>query len=346
MTSTSRLLELLSLLQARRDWPGPVLAARLEVDPRTIRRDIDRLREMGYRIHATAGRDGGYRLEAGSELPPLLFDEDQTVAVAVALQSSPALGTGLEEAALRALGTIRQVMPSHLRHRLDAFEVTAIVRTGATPAGDISADALTAIARAIHDRVVLRFAYAERRAGGASGEESAADPEPRRVEPHHLATSDGRWYLVAWDLARVDWRVFRVDRVTPNAHTGPVFRPRQLPASSVAEFLAARFHGSASGTWPCRGAVVLERAAREVLPFVGDGVVTEIDAGSCRLELGSWSWGSLAAAFGRFDAPMRVVGPPQLAEAFAALAVRFAAAASHAPAPPTRRAGAGARPPR
>ncbi|WP_053387229.1 helix-turn-helix transcriptional regulator [Leucobacter japonicus] len=328
MTSTTRLLELLSLLQARRDWPGPALAARLEVDPRTIRRDIDRLREMGYRIQATAGRDGGYRLDAGSELPPLLFDEDQTVAVAVALQSSPALGTGLEEAALRALGTIRQVMPSKLRHRLDAFDVTAIVRTGAAPAGDVSADALTAIARAIHDRVVLRFAYAERRAGGDSGEHAAADPEPRRVEPHHLATSDGRWYLVAWDLARDDWRIFRVDRVSPSAHTGPEFHPRQLPAASVAEFLAARFHGSASGTWPCRGAVVLERAARDVLPFVGDGVVTEIDAGSCRLELGSWSWGSLAAAFGRFDAPMRVVGPPQLAEACAALAQRFAAAAA------------------
>lgn len=121
--TTSRLLHLLSLLQTRRDWPGSLLAERLQTSGRTVRRDIDRLREMGYAIEATMGPDGGYRLGAGSELPPLLFDDDQTVAVAVALQTAPAAGVGIEDSAIRALATIRQVMPSRLRHRLDSIEV-------------------------------------------------------------------------------------------------------------------------------------------------------------------------------------------------------------------------------
>ena len=152
MTTTSRLLNLLSLLQTRRDWPGSLLASRLDVSDRTVRRDIDRLREMGYSIHASMGPDGGYRLDAGSELPPLLFDDDQAVAVAIALQAAPALGAGIEEAAIRALSTIRQVMPSRLRHRLDALEVTTIGRPGDAPAMNVSLDVLVTLANTIRDR--------------------------------------------------------------------------------------------------------------------------------------------------------------------------------------------------
>ena len=174
-TTTSRLLHLLSLLQARRDWPGSLLAERLQVSDRTVRRDIDRLRELGYHIHTAMGPDGGYRLGAGSELPPLLFDDDQTVAVAIALQTAPAAGVRIEEGALRALATIRQVMPSRLRHRLDALDVTAITgRAGSGTPARVSADVLVSLATTVRAREVLRFDYAVR--GAEPDEESSSPP--------------------------------------------------------------------------------------------------------------------------------------------------------------------------
>jgi predicted DNA-binding transcriptional regulator YafY len=329
MTTTSRLLNLLSLLQARRDWPGSLLASRLNISDRTVRRDIDRLREMGYSIQATMGPDGGYRLDAGSELPPLLFDDDQTVAIAIALQAAPAMGAGIEEAAIRALGTIRQVMPSRLRHRLDALEVTTIGRPGDAAPMTIALDVLVTLAQTIRDRETLRFDYPDRDA--VDTDERQPLP-PRRVEPHHLVTSHGRWYLVGWDLDRDDWRLYSVDRIHPRIPHGPRFTPRTVPGGDVDEFVSARFKGSDVNAWPCRGTVVLHLPARDVLPFAGDGTVTAIDEHTCSLEAGSWSWGALAASFGRFEAPMDVVGPPELAAAFAVLAERYA-----------RTGGAGAR---
>ena len=323
MTTTSRLLDLLSLLQTRRDWPGSLLASRLDVSDRTVRRDVDRLREMGYSIRATMGPEGGYRLDAGSELPPLLFDDDQTVAVAVALQVAAGAGGGIEEAAIRALGTIRQVMPSRLRHRLDALDVTAVGRPGDAALADISLDVLVTLANSIRDREVLRFDYAAR-GGGDDGEQQTRPA--RRVEPHHLVTSHGRWYLVAWDLERDDWRLFRVDRVRPRVPGGPRFAPRVVPGGSVHEFVSARSKGSDVDEWPRRGTVVLELPARDVIPFAGDGTVVVVDDERCSLEAGSWSWGALAASYGRFEVPMRVIGPPELATAFATLARRYASA--------------------
>lgn len=321
MTTTSRLLDLLSLLQTRRDWPGSLLASRLDVSDRTVRRDVDRLREMGYSIRATMGPEGGYRLDAGSELPPLLFDDDQTVAVAVALQMATGAGEGLEEAAIRALGTIRQVMPLRLRRRLDAFEVTAVGRAGDGAPADVSLDVLVTLADSIRDREVLRFDYARR--GHDDDEQEAC--QARRVEPHHLVTSHGRWYLLAWDLERDDWRLFSVDRVHPRVPGGPRYVPRVVPGGSVREFVSARFKGSAVDEWPCRGTVIVELPARDVLPFVGDGTVVAVDDQRCALEAGSWSWGALAVSYGRFEVPMQVVGPPELAAAFATLAQRYAA---------------------
>ena len=188
MTTTSRLLSLLSLLQTRRDWPGSLLAARLEISDRTVRRDIDRLRELGYAIHATMGTDGGYRLDAGSELPPLLFDDDQVVAMAIALQAAPGMGAGIEEAAIRALGTIRQVMPSRLRHRLDALQITTIGRPGDASLLRVSLDVLVTLANAIQNKETVRFDYAGRTADGA---DDGTPRPPRHVEPHHLVTSQG-----------------------------------------------------------------------------------------------------------------------------------------------------------
>lgn len=325
-STTTRLLNLLSLLQTRRDWPGSVLATRLEISPRTVRRDIDRLREMGYRIHGTLGPDGGYRLEAGSELPPLLFDDEQAVAVAVALQSAPAVGAGIGEAAERALASIRQVMPSRLRHRLDTIAVTPIAqRPGDAAPVDVSADLLADLASTIRARQVLRFDYA---VPGAPADEPARPP--RRAEPHHLVGAQGRWYLVAWDLDRDDWRIFRVDRVVPRIPHGPRFTPRDVPGGDVAAFVSARFRGSDVDEWPCRGTVILHLPESAVLPFAGDGRVRALDDERCILEAGSWSWNALAATLGRFDTAIDVIEPPELADAFAVLADRFARSAGAA----------------
>ncbi len=321
--TTARLLRLLSLLQTRRDWPGTVLAERLGISHRTVRRDVDRLRDMGYNIHATMGSDGGYRLDAGDDLPPLLFDDEQAIAIAIALQSAPAIGAGIEEAALRALATVRQVMPSALRHRVDALRVTTVARPGERIIESVSADVLVALSRAIRDREVLRFDYPAR---GASPDDKFV--APRRVEPHHLATMHGNWYLLAWDLERDDWRLFSADRISPRIPTGPRFAPREVPGGDVAEFVSARFKGSNVNAWPCTGTVILDLPARDVLPFAGDGTVHELGPDRCSLELGAWSWGSLAAQFGRFEVAMEVVGPPELAEAFGEMAERYGSAAS------------------
>ncbi len=327
MTTTSRLLRLLSLLQARQAWPGSLLASRLQVSERTVRRDVERLREMGYSIRATMGPAGGYRLDAGSELPPLLFDEEQTVAVAIALQAAAGAGAGIEEAAIRALGTIRQVMPSRLRQRLDAIRITPVGRPGDPPRANTSIDTLVTLANTIRDRETLRFDDAARDTDALPGRQPAP---PRRAEPLHLVTSHGRSYLLAWDLDREDWRLFRVDRIRPRHPNGPRFTARSVPGGDVDEFVAARFKGADVNEWPCRGTVVLHLPARDVLPFAGDGTVTAIDDRRCSLEAGSWSWGALAASLGRFEVPMEVTGPPELASAFATLAERFAATARSA----------------
>jgi predicted DNA-binding transcriptional regulator YafY len=299
--TSGRLLALLSLLQTRRDWPGALLAERLEVSLRTVRRDVDRLRELGYPITALKGPDGGYRLGAGTELPPLLFDDEQAVALSVALQVfSAGAGDGIGVAAARALHTVRQVMPSRLRHRIDAVQITAV----APPPPAVGL--LVALGGAVRAREVLRFDYADR--------------GTRRVEPHHVVTRGGRWYLVAWDLDRADWRTFRADRITLRTPNGPRFTPRTVPGGDVAAYVTAAFRGE-----PCRGTVILDLPAATVAAYTPDGVVEELGPDRCRLTLESWSWTGLAAAVARFDADLTVVGPAELAAACARLARRFAA---------------------
>lgn len=317
-TTTARLLRLLSLLQTPRDWPGPALAERLAVSERTVRRDVERLRALGYRVHADRGSLGGYRLEAGTELPPLLLDDDQVTAIAVALQAVPLLGTDVDESAERALATIRRVMPPRLRRRAAALAFDA-APTGAQPS--VASDVLVAVSAAVRAREVLRFDY---RTGGQDGPPGPA----RRAEPHHLVATLGRWYVVAWDLDRADWRVFRADRMTPRTGSGPRFAPREVPGGDVHQFLATRFTGSTTpGSWPCRGTVVLDRPAPDVAPFAGDGVVEDLGDGTCRLTTGAWSWPALAALVARFDADVRVEGPDELRAACGGLAARLASAA-------------------
>ena len=312
LKTSARLLSLLSLLQARRDWPGTLLAERLEISPRTVRRDVDRLRELGYPIAAIKGPNGGYRLGAGSELPPLLFDDEQAVALAIALQIATTAGAGIEEAAARALHTVRQVMPARLRRRIDTVRVSAVQR----PGDQADSAVIVALSAAVHAHEEVRFDY-------------AGSAERRRVQPHHLVTWGGHWYLVAWDLDRADWRTFRADRIAPRTPNGPRFPPRELPGGSVAAFVTDRFRGSdGSGEWPCRGEVVLHVPAGAVASYVRDGVVEELGPDRCRLTLGSWSWAALAAAIGRFDADIEVVGPAELTDAFGQLARRYARAAT------------------
>lgn len=313
------MLKLLSLLQTRRDWPGRVLAERLEVSDRTLRRDIDQLRELGYRIVAVKGPDGGYRLDAGSELPPLLFDDDQAVALAAALRVAAASGAAEGEAALRALTTVRQVMPSRLRQRIDGLTFTALPGDASSP---VDPDVLVAVSTAVRAREVLRFDYV------SVGRDPAAAPSRQRVEPHHVCFGGGRWYLVGWSLDKDAWRVYRLDRMAPSVPTGPRFTPRPVPGGDAGDFLSGRLKGSDGGnTWPCTGEVILELGARDVVPFVHDGIVEELAPDRCRLVVGSWSWVALAASIGRFDAVVTRVAPRELADAFRVLSLRFADAA-------------------
>lgn len=315
MSTSARLLALLSLLQARRDWPGPLLAERLDVSPRTVRRDVERLREMGYRVRSTRGLEGGYRLEAGTELPPLLLDEEQTVAIAVALGTAVTSGAEVRDAAERALATLRHVMPAGLRRRADALDTAT---TAVAPADAVPADVLDRLAAAVRDRESLRLDHLRPGADPVTG-------PARRVEPHHLVARAGRWFLVGWDLDRADWRTFRVDRLRLRTPNGPRFTPREVPGDDVAAFVAARFKGSGGeDVWPCVGEVVVDLPVEQVAPFAGDGVVEPLGPGRSRLVAGSWSWPALAASLGRFDAELEVVGPPALRSAFAALAARFA----------------------
>lgn len=306
---SSRMLQLLSLLQARRDWPGGALAERLDVSARTVRRDVDRLRELGYQITAIKGPDGGYRLEAGAELPPLLFDDEQAVALAIALQGSAATGVDVAEGAQRALATVRQVLPSHLRHRVDSIALTPHAPDASE---QVPSAVIEQVSAAVRDRQTLRFAYGN------------DDAEPRRVEPHGLVRRGARWYVVAWEPVREHWRLFRLDRMTPRTHLGPVFTPRAIPTGDAESFVDARFKGTEhENTWPCTAVFDVDAPLREVLPWIGDGRAEAIDGRSTRITIGSWSWMGALAAVIRFDAPFRVVGPPALFASAAALGVRL-----------------------
>ncbi|MCB1284986.1 MAG: WYL domain-containing protein [Microthrixaceae bacterium] len=306
---SARMLALLSLLQARRDWPGHVLAERLEVTTRTVRRDVDRLRELGYMITSVKGPDGGYRLADGADLPPLLFDDQQAVAIAVGLQYAAASGIDIGEAADRALATVLQVMPSRLRHRVDAVEFT-----GPAAGVRVAPDVLEAVSRAVGAHRAMRFDY-----GNSEG-------PPRSVEPHGLVARNARWYLVAWDLDRADWRTFRLDRMTPRINAGPPFTPRAIPAGDPAAFVAARAKGSnETDRWPCVGTFEIDLPPRELTNWVHDGRIDEIGPDRSLVTTGSWSWAGLLAGIARFDAPFRIISPAELVTAARGLAERLQA---------------------
>ncbi|MEU5363369.1 YafY family protein [Streptomyces sp. NPDC005925] len=223
----ARILQLLSLLQTPREWPGGELAERLGVSRRTVRRDVDRLRELGYPVQATKGSDGGYRLVAGKAMPPLVLDDEEAVAIAVGLRAGAGHAVaGVDEASVRALAKLEQVLPSRLRHRVSTLQsATMPLTSGDGPT--IAPETLTVMASTVAGQERLRFAY---RAG--DGTESR-----RLTEPYRLVSTGRRWYLVAYDLDRADWRTFRVDRVSEPLATGARFTPRELPTGDAAEYL-------------------------------------------------------------------------------------------------------------
>ncbi|MFF4270940.1 helix-turn-helix transcriptional regulator [Streptomyces sp. NPDC001536] len=223
----ARLLQLLSLLQTPREWPGGELSERLGVSRRTVRRDIDRLRELGYPVQATKGADGGYRLVAGKAMPPLVLDDEEAVAIAVGLRAGAGHALeGVDEASVRALAKLEQVLPSRLRHRVSTLQAATTPLTSGDGAS-IAPETLTVMASTVAGHERLRFAYRAR-----DGVDSR-----RVVEPYQLVSTGRRWYLVAYDLDRADWRTFRVDRVNEPFATGARFAPRELPTGSAAEYL-------------------------------------------------------------------------------------------------------------
>ncbi|WP_208900340.1 helix-turn-helix transcriptional regulator [Streptomyces incarnatus] len=228
----ARLLQLLSLLQTPREWPGGELAERLGVSRRTVRRDIDRLRELGYPVQAARGADGGYRLVAGKALPPLVLDDEEAVAIAVGLRAGAGHAVaGVDEASVRALAKLEQVLPARLRHRVSTLQAaTTPLTSGDGPT--IAPETLTVMASTVAGHERLRFAYRDK-----DGSESR-----RLTEPHRLVSTGRRWYLVAYDLDRADWRTFRVDRVSSPFATGVRFAPRELPTGSAAEYLRRSIH--------------------------------------------------------------------------------------------------------
>jgi predicted DNA-binding transcriptional regulator YafY len=319
LRSSARLLRLLSLLQARRDWTSTELASRLGVTPRTIRNDVGRLRELGYPVGARPGVTGGYRLGPGGALPPLLLDDDEAVAVAVGLRTA-ASGSiaGIEETSVRALAKLQQVLPSRLRRRVSAFQAYALPVSSRGP--QVDPDVLTLIASACRDHERLRFDY--RAHSGAASR--------RSVEPYRLVNDRQRWYLVAWDVDRAAWRTFRADRIEPRTPTGPRFTPRPLPPDDEIAAQVARRVGEA--TWQYRARVIVHAPAAHVRDRLPIPVAVESLAGDrCAFEPGSDHPEMLALYLGLLDADFTVVDSPDLVDALRKLAGRYQRAIAPSP---------------
>ncbi|MDI5969749.1 YafY family protein [Streptomyces sp. SL13] len=314
MANTStRTLRLLSLLQNHRFWPGTELAERLGISVRTLRRDIDRLRELGYPVEAQRGTDGGYQLGSGAVLPPLVIDDEEAVALAVGLQvAAQGAVEGIAESSVRVLAKLVQVMPARLRRRVEALRAMTVPADWGGPATEgVDPGVLTEVALACRDSEQLRFSYVT-----ANGRHTE-----RHVEPHRLVCPGRRWYLVAYDLVRHDWRSFRVDRLTAPTGTGSRFRPRALPAPDAAAFVRA---GLDNLPHSYRVEVLVNAPAATVRERIGRWTtVEEIDAEHCRVRMttDSLDWPTLA--LGSLDAEFQVITPPELLTRLHDWAVRF-----------------------
>jgi predicted DNA-binding transcriptional regulator YafY len=312
--TSSRTLRLLALLQTHQYWPGAELAERLGVSVRTLRRDIDRLRELGYPVEAQRGVDGGYQLAPGATLPPLVVDDEEAVALAIGLRAA-AQGTvaGIEDSSIRALTKVIQVMPPRLRRRVDALRtatVPAVWSTGPT----VDAGVLTTVAQACRDEVRLRFSYLAHR----------AERTVRFVEPHRLVSLGRRWYLVAYDLTRHDWRSFRLDRLDDPERTNERFRPRDLPGGDPVAFVRA---GIDAIPTPYTVEAIVHAPAEQVRAQVGQWATIEEDGDDrCRLRMTTVSLSWSAMALGMVGAEFELVDSPELTDLIREWSARFARA--------------------
>ncbi|MEV6966886.1 WYL domain-containing protein [Hamadaea sp. NPDC051192] len=315
MLETSvRLLRLLALLQSRRDWSGAELSARLEVTGRTVRNDVERLRILGYEIHSSTGITGGYRLSPGKTVPPLLLDDEEAVAVAVGLSAAAAGSVaGIEEPSVRALAKLQQTLPTRLRGRVDAVRRATVFAAGGGPAVD--PQNLTIVAAAIRDHERLRFDYT-----GHSGDTT------RTVEPQRLVYTGQRWYLLAWDLDRDDWRTFRADRITPRPPAGPRFTPRELTDEEATDRVR---RGVGSLAWPYQAEVRLHAPAAALAGRIPPeaGLLVPIDEQTCLFQTGTGSLLGLVTFVTKLGVGFTAVNPPELRELLSSLATTYAAAA-------------------
>lgn len=301
--TSSRTLRLLSLLQAQRYWPGPQLAARLGVSLRTLRRDVERLRDLGYPVDANRGADGGYQLAPGAALPPLVVDDEEAVALALGLLTgaqSPV--TGIAEASVRALSKLVPVMPKALRYRVETLSAMTEPATWASLPATVEAETLVTVAQACRDAERLHFDYI------------AADrtSTQRRVEPHRLVWLGRRWYLVGYDVDRGDWRSFRVDRLSAPRRTGSRFEPRELPATDASAFVRA---GIAQAPRPLQVEALVAAPASEMRTRIGRWAdIEEHDERCCRLRFSTDSADWAVMALIMTQAEFVIEGPPELLE--------------------------------
>jgi predicted DNA-binding transcriptional regulator YafY len=300
--TSSRTVRLLSLLQAQRYWSGRALSDRLGVSPRTLRRDVERLRELGYPVEANRGVDGGYELRAGAALPPLVVDDEEAVALAIGLrQAAHGAVKGIEDASVRALAKVVQVMPPRLRRRMEALDAATEPIAYATRSA-VESDVLTAVAQGCRDGERLRFAYTSH--GG--------DDTERHVEPHRLVPYGRRWYLVCYDLDRGDWRSFRVDRIRQVHGTGARFRQRQLPGGDYAAFVRQGVASAPTGPYVVEAYVFAP--GWQVIARIGQWatVVPLEPLDMCRVRIVSDNFDWPAFALALTGANFELVGPPEM----------------------------------
>lgn len=312
-----RLLRLLSLLQTPRAWNGAELAARLEVTSRTVRNDIERLRRLGYPVVARRGAAGGYRLDAGAQLPPLLLEDDEAVAIIVGLRGAAAGAIpGIEEISMRTLTKLERVLPARLRRRVTALQLATVATSPGSrgPAVDPSTLAVLAGACLDHERLTIDY------------RDHAGTASQRGIEPQQLVSWARRWYLLAWDLERHDWRTFRVDRVTSCLRTGAPFPPRDPPAADAGAYVVRRVSAAA---WRHRIRITIQASAEAVAsrlpPWIG--TVEPLDEHRCVLVTGSESIDSTAVWIGVLDLDFTVTEPPELLAKLRELSARYDRAA-------------------
>ena len=333
--TSARLLRLLSLLQARPNWTGPELAGRLSVSSRTVRNDVARLRELGYPVDATPGAAGGYRLSAGAEMPPLLLDDEEAVAVVVGLRVAASTTiAGIEETSLRALTKLEHVLPSRVRRRVNALQSHLELLQWGTPHEVVDPEALALFSQACRDNEQVRFDYADRQ-----GVESR-----RLVEPHRLVADGHRWYLIAWDVRRADWRTFRIDRTSRSRLAGVRAPRRELPAADAATYVREAIAARAAS----HEAVVTLHAPLNEVTRAGHhnfGELEAVDSQTCRLRATGDSVEWLAFRVLLLDVDFTVDSPPELIEYLRVAGMRITRATPNAGATEPGRRPRGPTPP-